>query len=408
MSIFSLMLLGTFCFYFYRKVDHITFLACVIKVLAGISLGLIYKVHYGGGDTFQYFNEAKTISDYIINHPARLIDIFFNTFQLKELSELLVFGGQPRALFFVKIVSIFYLLSGGNYWIIGAFLSVINFLGVHFLVSEICATFPGVKKAAIFSFYFLPTFVFWTSGLLKESLAIGALMFAVGIIIRFGRIKAFIDFKSWIALIISLDLLWQLKYFYAAVAIPVLCTVLIYKITIENLRWRYVLTGLVFLLCVFFVSNIHYNLNLNHVLDVVYQNYQLGIKDGNGIIFYGFDGSAFGFIINIPLALISGIFRPLIFETDNLIQIIVAIENSIIMVLFVIGFWRSHFKIRVKNVYVLAIILYSFSLAVLLAFASPNFGTLSRYKVAFWPFLVLLILNLFLETKKGQALRNLT
>ncbi len=401
MSIFSLILLLIFCYYFYRTVDAITFLAFVLKIIAGIGLGLIYKFHYEEGDTFQYFNEARTISDYIIQHPDRLLDIFLNTVQIRELSELMVFGNQPRALFFAKIVSIFYILSGGNYWIIGAFLSAINFLGIYYLVNEIYLKFPGIKKAVIFSFYFLPTFVFWTSGLLKESLAICALSFAVGAIIRFGRVNEFKNIRLWVGLIISLALLWQLKYFYAAVAIPILSAVLIYEITIENLRWRYILTVMVFALCVFFVSNLHYNLNLLHVLDVIYQNYQLGIKDGNGIIYYGFDGSVFGFIANIPLALVSGLFRPLIFEMDNLLQIPVAMENSIVFSILLIGLWKVKFRDSLKNPYVLAVILYSTSLAVLLAFSSPNFGTLSRYKVAFWPFLVLLVL--ILKKKKGQA-----
>lgn len=401
MSIFSLILLLIFCYYFYRKVDAITFLAFVIKIIAGIGLGLIYKFHYGGGDTFQYFNEARTISDYIILRPDRLWDIFLNTIQIKELSELIVFGNQPRALFFSKIVSIFYILSGGNYWIIGTFFSAINFLGIYYLVNEIYLKFPGIKKAVIFSFYFLPTFVFWTSGLLKESLAIGALSFAVGAVIRFGRVHEFKNIRLWVGLIISLALLWQLKYFYAAVAMPILSAVLIYEITIENLRWRYILTGMVFALCVFFVSNLHYNLNLLHVLDVIYQNYQLGIKDGDGIVFYGFDGSVYGFIINIPLALVSGSFRPLIFEIDNLMQIPVAMENSILFSILLIGLWKVKYRDNLKNPYVLAVILYSASLAVLLAFSSPNFGTLSRYKVAFWPFLVLLVLILLTKKRSG-------
>lgn len=403
LSIISVLILLAIAFYFARKADILTTSAFILKIMAGISLGLVYKYYYQGGDTWLYFQEARAISNFLSSYPGSIFDVYFNTLQVADLPEFLVFGSQPRALFFAKIVSVFYLVSGGNYWVLGAYLSAINFFAVYFLIKEISSRFPGMKKAAIYSFFFLPTFIFWTSGLLKESLAIAALAFATGIVIRIGRTRNFQNIGLWILLAFSLILFWKLKYFYAAVTIPILGALLMYEIPYKIPVVKYFLMLFALVGSLLIVSNLHYNLGFQHVLNVIYQNYLLGIEDGNAVKFHSFDGSTFGFVINMPLALLSGLFRPAIFEINNTLQGVVAIENLVILMLLVVGLWKVKFKISTKNIYFIALIVFIVSLAVLITYSSPNFGTLSRYKVAYWPFFVMLVLGLFFHKKRSGS-----
>ena len=90
----------------------------------------------------------------------------------------------------------------------------------------------------------------------------------------------------------------------------------------------------------------------------------------------------------------------LIFEVNNLLQGFVAFENSVLFVLLLMGIWKTKFTNLIKQPYFLAALVFIISLAVLIAFSSPNFGTLSRYKVAYWPFFVMLVLGAFLKRKK--------
>jgi hypothetical protein len=140
---------------------------------------------------------------------------------------------------------------------------------------------------------------------------------------------------------------------------------------------------------------------------VIYENYQVGIKasDGSAIQYFNFDGSWQAYVLNFPIALFSGLFRPFIFEVSNPLQFIVAMENLAICILMIITLWKVKFRVSIRNIYGISAAIYVFSLAVLLAFATPNFGTLSRYKVGYWPFFVFLLLILyFLKQKKGQTL----
>ena len=285
-------------------------------------------------------------------------------------------------------------------------MSLINFVSVHFLVTEINKKFAGLKKASAISFYFLPTFVFWTGGLLKESLAIGALAVAVALVIRLTRTREYAYIPYWLYLFLSSALLWELKYYYAAIAIPLLLALLLFDILS---KWKKVHPGfipIIFIAGIFLVSTLHYNLDFSRVLNVIYENYLLGVNtsESSAIQYYNFDGSGYGFLINLPLALFSGLFRPTIFDVSNPLQFIVALENLAVFILLIIVLFRSKFRISIKVPFVIATLIYVSSLAVLLAFASPNFGTLSRYKAGYWPFFVLLVLTLyFLKQKRSDS-----
>lgn len=407
MSIISITIFFWIIYLFVRKnkKDAIVISALFLKIAAGILLGLLYKFHYKGGDTFFYYQEAGTITNYFLGHPGRIIQIFFATLEIPDLKDGIVFYDQPRALLFSKIISVFYLVTGGNYWIIGAFLSLINFICIHLLVSELNKGFKGIKKATVFAFYFLPTFVFWTSGLLKESLAIGALAVAVALVLRFIRTEEYGKFKDWLYLIISAILLWELKYYYAAIAIPMLAGILIFNIASKRKKVHPVLLFAVFFAGVLSFSNLTYNLDFSRILTVIYDNHQIGLaSSGNDAIHYHtFDGSLNGFLLNLPLAFFSGLFRPSIFDASNPLQFLAAVENLMVFVFSIAALWKLRQKIFVKNTFVIATLMYVFSLCIFLAFAAPNFGTLSRYKVGYWPFFVLLVFIANFQKKRSDS-----
>lgn len=408
MSVISLALFAWLCYYLLKKNrnDPYANAGLILKLLAGVVLGIIYKYHYKGGDTFSYFQEATTIANFLFDHPIQFFQLYFHTAQLPDLTNQIAFGNQPRALLFSKIVSVFYIFTGGNYWIISAFLSLINFMCIHFLVKELSKRFEGLKKAASFSFYFLPTFVFWTSGLLKESLAIGALAIAVGVVVRFSRIQLYSNYTLWLYLISSSALLWKLKYFYAAIAIPLLLGLLLYSVINKWKKAHPMLLFFFIIVGLLFVTTLRPNLAFDRVFEVIYENYQWGVSDSDSLVihYYNFDGGWYGFLLNLPLAFFSGLFRPTVFDVSNPLQFVVALENLVVFILLIVSLWKARFRFSIKNPFVIATIIYVSLLSVFLAFATPNLGTLSRYKVGYWPFFAFLVLTLyFLTQKKGQA-----
>ena len=198
-----------------------------------------------------------------------------------------------------------------------------------------------------------------------------------------------------------------LKYYYTAVAVPLLGVLVIYVLMSHQKKYRLIFSVITLFLISIIIMNLHYNLNFTRVLSILYENYNLStaLSTGKAIQYYNFDGSALGFLINIPLALLSGLFRPTVFESENIFQLIVAVENLAIFCACVFVLWKYGTRLKSSNIYVVTTLIYIAAMSTLIAFATPNFGTLSRYKIAYWPFFVLLIASLYFSNKKGQALK---
>ena len=146
------------------------FPALVLKLLAGIGLGLLYSFYYEGGDTFSYHQDAMALSELAWNDPLEFTKVLAGA--EPESVELNYASEQERALLTAKIFSFFYLFTGNNYWIAASYISFLAFLSLFRMVHRLVNFRLRIQKAAALAFLFWPSFVFWTSGLLKESLAI--------------------------------------------------------------------------------------------------------------------------------------------------------------------------------------------------------------------------------------------
>jgi hypothetical protein len=130
-------------------------------------------------------------------------------------------------------------------------------------------------------------------------------------------------------------------------------------------------------------------------MEVIVSNYNIfqSISAPEDLIHYGaLEPTPISLLKNAPLALFSGFFRPFITEVHNPLQVFSALENLIL--LFFLGSAILGVKKIITTRYrmlLFSIVAYSMVLCIFLALSTPNFGTLSRYRVGFLPFLVFLL-----------------
>lgn len=376
------------------------FPALVIKISAGLLMGVIYKFYYEGGDTFIYFKDAIVLADAAYNAPLEYWKIIFGT----SVGNL-AYTDQPRALFFVKILSLPAIITFKNYWISGLYLSLFSFFGTWKLASLLSRLLPNTKIPAVIAFLFYPSFVFWSSGVLKEPVTVGCLSLCLVIYLPYLLNNKKISLTDFFSSILLLTVVLQLKFYYAVVFIPLLFVGIVIsylKARIEFIKssvyLQCILSILLLIMLYFPISYLHPLLNIQNILFSIVRNHDWFLMNGaipiqDYIHFVELKPELFSFIRNFPLALFSGLFRPTIFDAHNPFQYLVAVENLFLIILFVASFFNSKAFWKSKNLYLIFILsFYIFTLACVLAFAAPNFGTLMRYKVAFLPFLVYLIL----------------
>jgi len=402
-----LLLLGGLSFALARKetsLRNVFIPALVIKVLAGIFLGLVYQHYYSGGDTFVYFNDAGRFAHLARQDFAEYLRIVVSG---KGLPGETTFGmDEPRALFLVKITSVFHLITGGGYWVTAIYFSVLSFLGSWYLVKKIVLYFPEVAPSAIIAFLFFPSVVFWTSGVIKESIAMGALYFLAGFFLETWVTRSIRIWPLVLALI-SLWVTWKLKYYFTAVFAPVAITTFVHRYITERWRGRnFVMQAglwlLILVIPVTAVTFLHPNFSPQRFLSVIVENNRafMALSDPNDVIhFFELETDLMSVLKNAPLAVVSGLFRPGVWEVETAFQWIIAIENLAIVMLTVLSLTMWKTAVESKNrMLVFALLVYILVLCVFITLSTPNFGTLTRYRVGYLPFF------LFLVTSNKKAL----
>jgi hypothetical protein len=371
----------------------------VLKLSAGILLGLLYQYYYPGGDTFIFFRDAKQLSHVFRTDPVAYLQFLWNGNESHRvwasLSEI-----QPRSLFFTKIISMINIVTLDNYWITGLYLSFASFLASRYLIKRILVLFPDAVLSAVLAFLFFPTVLFWSSGMIKESLAITCLFFLAGLfLVAISKKK--LNVWEWILLPAGLWMLWMLKYYWAAVFFPAaISTLVFYIVILPKIRHtKFIVHGVVWLVLFFMICSgavlMHPNFNPEYFLHVVVDNHDvltLRSDPQNLIQFNDLRPTWLSILINSPWALFSGLVRPFLFEGGGLLKFLYALENALVLVLMLSSAGNIR-RVRGSRfgMVAVAVIAYAIILCVFLALSTPNFGTLARYRIGFLPFLIFLM-----------------
>ena len=395
-GIVNLLLLFFFVWWYWKReissIRNFYWPALLLKVACGLLLGLLYTYYYSANDTFYFFDAAIVLSN------KAHTNIFEYLMTLIE-PDPGYFSGEARSLFFIKVVSVVALLTYGNYWIASIYFSLLTFYSAWYLTKVIVTNQPAIKLAAVVSFLFFPSAVFWSSGIIKESLAMASLFFLSAIVFNIWcnqRVRPLLYLLGILAIAVT----WNLKYYYIGLFLPIVTGALIVKWISNTFKFQsffreIILFGFFLLVGIGAISFIHPNFNMLVIAEVVVANNKAFVElssPDDVIHFVNLQANAASLILNAPWAFISGIYRPFVLEATSVIKVVASIENLFLLALTVVPIvrWRklenSNFRILF-----LAALLYCIVLCIFLAMSSPNFGTLARYKVGFLSFFVLLL-----------------
>jgi len=224
----------------------------------------------------------------------------------------------------------------------------------------------------------------------------------LGIVAFFNNLENF-NWRDTAIMALSLILLYYLKYYYAAILLPILATSYIMRIlTIwkpEITKGRGIKFRLwigIFVVFLLMASSLHPNLNPDRFFEVLIKNHDLTVQLSNSdnlIHYHELTPSVKDILINLPTALFAGLFRPLMWEGKNLWQFFTGFENLFLLLLTISSIWywiKERFRIE-HIMWFTPCFIYILILSSLLSLSTPNLGALARYKVGFLPFFVCLI-----------------
>jgi hypothetical protein len=369
--------------------------ALVLRLVGGLSIGLLYTYYYRmSGDTFVFFNDAAKLADLFYSDPRAYLD-----FIVTGNNPVSIETTEPRSIFFVTILSVVNVATYNNYWLSSLWFSFFSFWCSYRLVTKLDSVFPAARMASRVALLFVPSVVFWNSGIIKESVAFGGVAILAGHFLSLMRWQK-LRWTGYVGIVISIYLLLSLKYYWGAVLIPSLVSSLIVHWVMarkERSVWATAAVWIVvFMIVCVAASFTHPNFYMERFLYVIVENHDAFVSISspeNVINYYNLSADWMSIALNSPWAFWSGLFRPMIFEAGSVTGIVASVENLFLLVLV---FWKlrsMRMPLTENRLIAMSTVVYIAVLCIFLALSTPNFGTLSRYRVGFLPFFVVLILK---------------
>ncbi|WP_152981541.1 hypothetical protein [Hymenobacter sp. AT01-02] len=315
----------------------------------------------------------------------------------------LIYHGFSNTLFMMKVLSMLNVVSGGVVWLNALYLSLFSFWGAWTLACTIGRLWPAARPGGVvIGFLLWPTVVYWTSGLTKESLLVGsgAALLAYVLQLYYPLLSG----RQWqkVALVILLGWLhFKMRFFFAAVLLGVLAGLGLIRVLQRLTGTRRRMPQLLLMVGLlsagaWAASEISPAFRLNKFTSQLQRNYTdlLAISRNRPHLEYPTLAPTTESVLrNAPAAIFNATTRPWPWEGTSLLYLIAGMENALLAALLLLAAWAVVQRRSGKLPFgvMLALLLYCLLLAILLGLSTPNLGTLSRYRVAFLPFLLLLI-----------------
>ena len=361
---------------------------------------------YGGSDMFMYFSYGEILAQMMERDPLHVIPevtalLLHNPHRLPIN---IIGAGTATGSMSALAAWSFYLIGPSKYaaGIVFAMLSLCGKIAMYRVFrANVDSDFRWLVAIATL---FVPSFVFWSSGLIKEAVAIagfGWAVFGVHLWIAEGRAA-----MGWLLM--------------AAGAVPILLfkPYILFPLVLAGGSWYYWARSLkrgrvrirpayVAIAGVLGVGGIallgqyfpEYAPDTFSGRTQALQQIGRGMRGGSNYALSGEIPTTFaGQLVYSPAALLTSLFRPAIFEVRNLLMLASAVETTVLTVLFArILFTRNISSVRrqiMEDPFLVFCAVFVIAFGIAVGLTSTNLGTLSRYRSPILPFFAVLLLVL--------------
>ena len=279
----------------------------------------------------------------------------------------------------------------------------ITYSGFWKLYQTFLLEFPNLKRELAISCLFIPSCVFWGSGLMKDSFTLSAVGWFTYSFYHFF-IKKDRKLSYGLYLFIAGFIILAIKpYIFFALlpgSILWLSNNLIKKINHGFIRFLaspiiIAIGGFTGYLALDKMGDNLGQYQIDTVLDkavVTQKDMKADYYGGKTYDIGEFDASLTGIISKAPIAIFSGIFRPGIWDVRNPVMLISSLENSYLLILTLFLLLKlkifGFFSLIRKNPMLLFCMLFSLFFAFSVGLTVANFGSLVRLRIPELPFFV--------------------
>lgn len=394
----------------------------ILKMTATIVFGLVIQFYFGGGDTNRYYVTLLDLKRAVNEDPANLLNIY-GTIQMKMDNPIVYFiindklgdnlGYMVKSSNFTvpRFGLLFSYIFGNSYTALSMCYSFFAFWGMWKCFALFARLFPKIKRGMAICFLFFPSVVYWGSAITKDSVCLGAL----GLFVYSFYYLLFE--KKWILVHTASAIFWGailffIKPYILLSLVPALSLWYFLHVNrnIKDKSVRYASFGVLLAIIGGSVVALLQVMLKSEFLEVgqykaenlatYAATSQEGYNQAGGSNFNigTLDGTLGSFASMFPKAINASLFRPYLWEVNNPVMLISAIESLTLLYLFLYALFKLGFKKFFGKIFTTPVMLFMFTysifLAGIVAITTNNFGSLVRYKIPVMPFFLCMIMVL--------------
>ena len=275
-----------------------------------------------------------------------------------------------------------------------------------------CEQFPDITKELAIAILFIPSVVFWGSGLLKDTITFSAAGWLIYTFYKILNNKPKI--KYLVYLITSAFLLLSIKPYilYTILIASSVWLAIHYLKKLPTLIEKYIYAPvfLLFFSAITILATIQLGKDQGHFSIATSEN-ELQVKQSENIANSTFKKEQVGntymsIIKSIPSNLGASLFRPYFWEAKSAITVLAALESFFLLIFLVWILIKFKLSLLLKflfsNPFLVFSLVYILILSFVAALYTDNFGTLNRFRIPVLPFFISLCFILKSEGEKWK------
>ncbi|MFZ1692603.1 MAG: hypothetical protein WAT74_05315 [Flavobacteriales bacterium] len=398
------------------------------KLFGAMFFSLIYFYYYPGGDTTAYYYSALAMRNLAFVDPQEYLRQLMGDNSMRAWLTYSEATAKPyqyvffdkRTFAVLQATSVLAIFTFKSYLITSLVTATISFYGAWKCYRTFVSYFPSLAGKLAIGFLFMPSAVFWGSGILKDTYAFSAVCLWVhGVDEVFFKRRNMIS-KSILIAVSAAVMLWFKPYIFMAIMPCSLVWISYFRVVrIRSILVRFVLLPIAAAammgLSLYILTKLSTSMD-KFALDGALETIQVTQSDLSNERAYGahrfdlgkFDGTWWGVIKKFPIATNAALFRPYAWEARTAVMMLSGLENLWVLLVAILAVIRAgpFFTLRaIGGVPVLLMaVLFSLLFAFMVGVTTPNFGALVRFKIPMVPFF---ISSLYIVVHLGQIKRAL-
>ncbi|HQV74069.1 MAG TPA: hypothetical protein PLE78_01155 [Flavobacteriales bacterium] len=404
------------------------------KMMGGLAFSLVYFYYYQGGDALVFFLGGVAMRNLALVEPLEYLRQMLGdnsyqswtayTFDTAKPFKYVFFDDRTFAV--IRASSILAFLTFKSFLISNLMIASASYFGIWACYRTFVSYFPQLAGRLATGFLFMPSSIFWGSAILKDTFTFSAVCWWVHSVDQlFFKRKTTVSL--WFAVIASALVMIAMKPYIFMILFPMTILWLMYfrMVALRNVLVKFVIVPLavamVFAVSLLVLTRLGSSFD-KFALDGALQTIQVTQGDLVNASAYGsnsfdvgkIDGTWGSVLSKFPVATNAALFRPYIWESNNMVMVLSGLENLWVLGLTLYAFYVAGPKFFFRASLGIPILMMSMAFALLFAFmvgvTTPNFGALVRFKIPMVPFyisslFIIIYLAKLKRKRENQGLR---